>query len=136
MVNDLACIWFTNKVLDGKFYTLGLDYIMADRTPEGFPIDAMDHKFTRAETFERIFPLRASCNVNIKGTGGGRELYAFVCVLAPNVLSRYVFLTLWFWYGALVILNTISIVKAMLLGVGRLRASYLIRATGSTKVDV
>ena len=29
VLNVLGCIWFTNRVLDGRFYTLGYDWIMA-----------------------------------------------------------------------------------------------------------
>ena len=135
---DLACIWFTNKVLDGNFYYLGYDYIFADNTDTGMLVNPNDDKFTRYETLSRLFPLRAACDVEYFGRGGGTQISRFYCVLGSNSLTRYIFLLLWFWYGVLLILTVGTISKdiGMILNTGRLRASFLIRATGSTKVTL
>ena len=134
---DLSSIAFTNKVLNNKFYRLGFDYVMADSLPGfGGTVIPEDNKFSRYETLSRLFPLRGGCDVEWFGKGGGRELWQFYCVLGPNVLSRYVFLLLWFWYCILLLLTIGTIAKDMLIifKSGRLRASFLVRAAGSTKV--
>ena len=138
ILNDLGCVWFTNTVLDGNFYKLGVDYIMADATPENSLINAKDSEFTRLETLARIFPLRAACTVEFKGTGGELDVWRFLCVLGPNVLSRYIFLILWFWYGALLICSFLNVCKiiGMIFNLSKVRASYLMGAVGSTKVSI
>ena len=137
LVFDLGSIAFTNKVLNNKFYRLGYDYVMADNLPGfGGAVISTDDKYSRYETLSRLFPLRGTCDVNWFGKGGDRELWQFFCVLGPNVLSRYIFLLLWFWYGILLIFSIGTIAKDTLIifKSGNLRASFLVRAVGSTKV--
>ena len=134
---DLGCVFFTDKVLDGNFYRLGYDYLMADYI-YGFSGSVMpdDDKYSRYETMARLFPLRGSCDVQFFDKGGKKTTWNFYCVLGPNVLSRYIFLLLWFWYVVLVILTIGTIWKDMLImfNSGKLRATFLVRAVGSTKV--
>ena len=101
-------------------------------------VDPSDDKFTRYETLSRIFPLRAACDVDYFGKGGEIKMSKFYCVLGPNSLSRYIFLLLWFWYGVLLTLTVGTIFKdiGMIFNTGKIRASFLIRAAGSTKVKL
>ena len=121
----LICIWFSNRVLDGKFYSLGINWIMAPQ-----------YNVTRNATLARVFPLESRCLVKVYGTGGTPEHHNFKCILAPNSITQYVFLLMWFWYSTLLIINFVNVllIIAMMTQSYRVRAMYLIRAVGSRKV--
>ena len=133
----MAVIWFNNLVLDGDFLWLGWKWAVASPGREINVADFEgDEKMNRAEVLYRTFPRRAECTVNLGGSGGKKNIHNFYCILAPNVLSQYVFLILWFWYVVLLIINVLNLVMnvLMVLRIGRLRNAYLMRVVGSTKV--
>ena len=136
ILNVLGCVWFTNKVLDGKFYTLGLQWILANGVGFSTVVKILDGNLTKSAILTRIFPKRTSCAIKYMGGGGGTHEQHFYCVLAPNVLSQYIFLILWFWYGFLLIIHLINLflVIGMMCNSANLRAIYLTRAVGSRKV--
>ena len=139
VLNVLGCIWFTNRVLDGRFYTLGYDWIMASGGSEDARvIDAKDGITMKAEILARIFPKRTSCTIKYMGGGGGSVTQNFYCVLAPNVLSQYIFLIIWFWYGFLLVVHSINMLSivGMMCSSTNFRAMYLTRAAGSRKVSI
>ena len=90
----------------------------------------------KAEVLYRTFPRRASCEISFYGTGTAKQTFNYFCVLAPNVLSQYVFLVLWFWYVILIIINFINLclVGLMLLRVSAIRNMYLMRVIGSREL--
>ena len=123
----MSCFLFVNQVLDGKFFKLGTNWI---NPPSGL---------SKNDVLEQVFPLKSRCNVRIGGTGGGDpENHQFMCVLAPNSITRYVFLFMWFWYVFSLVVSTLN----LLLNIGmmghsyKLRALYLVRAVGSRKVQI
>lgn len=139
ILNVLGCVWFTNKVLDGRFRTLGYDWVMAEGGAEyAQVVDAKDGMTMRTEILARIFPKRTSCTITYMGGGGGIHTQNFYCVLAPNVLSQYVFLIMWFWYGFLLICHSINmfLIIGMMCSSTNIRAMYLTRAVGSRKVSI
>ena len=137
MLNVLICFWFNNLVLDGDFYWLGFKWAGA---PYGNEIKASDMEsgqMNRAEILYRTFPRRAECQIRYQGSAGGLQTANFLCVLAPNVLSQYVFLILWFWYAALLIINSVNFIRnlLMVLKIGFVRNVYLMQVVGSKKVS-
>ena len=136
VLNVLVVFWFNNLVLDGGFLNLGLRWANAKGGHEIRVADLEGEKMNKAEVLYRMFPRRAECTAKIIGEGGGPENYHSYCVLAPNSLSQYVFLILWFWYLVLLIINGLNLVRniLMVLRIGILREAYLMRVVGSTKV--
>ena len=125
MVVVIACIWFSNNVLDGQFLSLGPNWVTAPH-----------YGLQRNTTLAKVFPLETRCDVMIMGSGGGLETYRFKCILAPNSITRYVFLLMWFWYALLLFVNSTNVLLTVSM-MGRsywIRAMYLIRAVGSRKV--
>ena len=123
-------------MLDGEFLTLGLRWANAKGGHKIRADDFEGEKMNKAEILYRIFPRRAECTAKLIGKGGGLEHHNFYCILAPNSLSQYVFLILWFWYLVLLIINGLNLVRniLMVLRIGILREAYLMRVVGSTKV--
>ena len=123
-------------MLDGDFLTLGLTWANAKGGHKIRDDDFEGEKMNKAEILYRIFPRRAECTAKLIGKGGGLEHHNFYCILAPNSLSQYVFLILWFWYLVLLIINGLNLVRniLMVLRIGILREAYLMRVVGSTKV--
>ena len=139
VLNVLVCIWFNNLVLDNDFYTLGVNWANApfgNNTVNN--LDNPDGEMNKAEVLYKPFPRRASCKVRYYGTGGSwvPDTHNYFCVLAPNVISQYIFLILWFWYGFLLFINTVNLLRTLLmvLRFTIIRNLYLMRAIGSTKV--
>ena len=133
----MVVFWFNNLVLDGDFLTLGLRWANAKGGHKIRDDDFEGEKMNKAEILYRMFPRRAECTAKIIGDGGGVENHNFYCILAPNSLSQYVFLILWFWYLVLLIINGLNLVRniLMVLRIGILREAYLMRVVGSTKVS-
>ena len=135
----MVCFWFNNLVLDGDFYSLGKKWSLAPRGQTIEPNHFTDNTdaMNKAEFLYRIFPRRAECKVIYGGGGGGVNKMHFYCILAPNVLSQYVFLILWFWYAALLFINGLNLLRnlLMVLKVGTIRNVYLMKVVGSTKVN-
>ena len=123
-------------VLDGEFLTLGLRWANAKNGHEINVAEIEGEKMNKAEILYKMFPRRAECTVKYKGGGSGSNEHNFYCILAPNSLSQYVFLILWFWYLVLLIINGLNLVRniLMVLRIGILREAYLMRVVGSTKV--
>ena len=135
----LACVWFNNLVLDKNFYTLGLDWASApfgNNTINN--LDNPDGAMNKAEVLYKSFPRRASCKVRYYGTGGSwvPDTHNYFCILAPNVISQYIFLILWFWYGFLLLINTLNFLRTLLmvLRFATVRNLYLMGVIGSRKV--
>ena len=124
-------------MLDGDFLTLGLRWANAKGGHKIREADFEGEKMNKAEILYRMFPRRAECTVKVIGEGGGVENHNFYCILAPNSLSQYVFLILWFLYLVLLIINGLNLVRnvLMVLRIGILREAYLMRVVGSTKVS-
>ena len=136
VLNVLLCFWFNNFVLDGDFYWLGPKWSKAPWGETIEPSHVVGDQMNKAELLYRTFPRRAECKVAFGGGGGGVQKLNYYCVLAPNVLSQYVFLILWFWYASLLFINGLNLVRnlLMVLRVGTIRNVYLMKAVGSTKV--
>ena len=138
VLNVLFCFWFNNVVLDGDFYWLGFKWVGAPYGNEIKFSDIESDGMNRAELLYKTFPRRAECTVSYVGSGGGIQKMNYYCILAPNVLSQYVFLILWFWYSALLIINSLNLVRnmIMILKIGVVRNVYLMKVVGSTKVTL
>ena len=119
------CIWFTNRVIDGRFLTLGLHWMFA-----------FDFGIERNQALARVFPLESNCLVKIGGTSGHEEGTNFKCLLPPNVVLQYIILVMWFWYAMLLIVNIVNLalIISMILNSAKIRSIYLLRAVGSRKV--
>ena len=136
VLNVLVVFWFNNLVLDGEFLTLGLRWASAKGGHEINVAEIEGEKMNKAEILYKMFPRRAECTVKYVGSGGKNNEHPFYCILAPNSLSQYVFLILWFWYLVLLVINGLNLVRniLMVLRIGILREAYLMRVVGSTRV--
>ena len=123
-------------MLDGDFLTLGLTWANAKGGHKIRDDDFEGEKMNKAEILYKMFPRRAECTVKYVGSGAKYNEHPFYCILAPNSLSQYVFLILWFWYLVLLIINGLNLVRniLMVLRIGILREAYLMRVVGSTRV--
>ena len=119
------CFWFSNCVLDGQFISYGRNWI------------SPPNNFSRATVLDQVFPNMARCDYAVGGTGGGREITNLKCILAPNSVTRYVFLIMWFWFVILALVNIINVffITGMMKHSFRLRILLLKRAIGSRKVN-
>ena len=136
VLNVLVVFWFNNLVLDGEFLTLGLRWASAKGGHEINVAEIEGEKMNKAEILYKMFPRRAECTVKYVGSGGKNNEHPFYCILAPNSLSQYVFLILWFRYLVLLVINGLNLVRniLMVLRIGILREAYLMRVVGSTRV--
>jgi hypothetical protein len=119
------CFLFSNHVLDGQFLNYGRDWILAPNS------------FAKTRVLDQVFPNMARCDYRTIGSGGGPETRNLKCILAPNSVTRYVFLIMWIWYvilGWINILNLLFII-GMMKRTFRLRVLLLKRAIGSRKVN-
>ena len=143
VLNVIFVIWINNVILDDEFLMLGPKWAIA---PSGI-VDinssgSYDNfygngdQMNKGEFLYKIFPRRAECKVNWYGQGGKPEVTNYYCILGTNSLSQYIFLVLWFWYAALLIINVCNLIRItlMILRVGILRNAYLMRTVLSTKV--
>ena len=123
----MFCIWFTNHVLDDKFFPLGLNWMMG-----------ADIGTSRNQVLGQIFPLESNCKVYFQGYGGSNDIKHWKCLLPPNVILQYIILVLWFWYAMLLIINVLNLalILSMLLNSAKVRSIYLLRAVGNRKVNL
>ena len=135
VLNVLAIFWFNNLVLDGDFLWLGVNWFNAVSDCEGHATKGEGEKITKTELLSRVFPRKAECTVDYYGSSG-KNHHNFICVLPSNSVSQYVFLILWVWYVALLIISGLNLVYTILtvLRIGGLRNACLIKVVGSTKV--
>ena len=122
-------------VLDGDFLWLGVNWFNAVNDCEGHAAKGEGEKITKTELLSRIFPRQAECTVNYYGSSG-KNHHNFICVLPSNSVSQYVFLILWVWYVALLIISGLNLVYTilMVLRISGLRKAYLLKVLGSSKV--
>ena len=135
VLNVLAIFWFNNLVLDGDFSWLGVNWFNSLSDCAGHASKNKGDKITKTELLSRIFPRKAECTVNYYGSSG-KNHHNFICVLPSNSVSQYVFLILWVWYVALLIISGLNLVYTilMVLRISGLRKAYLLKVVGSTKV--
>ena len=147
ITNIFVAFWFNNLVLDGDFAWLGWKWAIAPNGEISYNTKSENTKLAsdieqgtmnKEELLFQSFPRRAACEVGWQGSAAGIQRKNYVCILGPNSLSQYVFLLLWFFYAALLIINVLNLVRIffMIFRVGIFRNSYLMSATGTKKVLV
>ena len=141
ILNILLVFWFNDKVLNGDFLKLGLNWIAAPNGTLSYS-EIKDnkgpsrHKLNKEELLFQTFPRRAECTVNWQGDGGDTNKLSHYCILGANSLAQYIFLFLWFWYALLLAVHVLNFVRIILLylRIGRVRNFFLKSLVGSTKV--
>jgi hypothetical protein len=53
--------------------------------------------------------LQASCDLNTGGSAGGSNENNTLCQLNQNFLNQYIFLILWFWFVALIVIGFLQL---------------------------
>ena len=139
--NVLGCIWFTNRVMDEKFFLLGHKWVKSSIVWERETVNhtwniGWNPAHARGAVLAKVFPLESNCMVKVSGTTGELETYNLKCLLPPNAYLQYIFLILWFWYAMLLLVNFVNllIVVMMMANSAWVRSIYLTRAIGSRKV--
>ena len=146
ITNIFVAFWFNNLVLDGGFAWLGWNWAIAPNGKISYDTEANydmtsdieQGTMNKEELLFQSFPRRAECALGWQGSGGGLQRKNYVCILGPNSLSQYLFLLLWFFYAVLLIINVLNLVRIflMIFRVGIVRNTYLMTATGTSKVMV
>ena len=97
IVNVISNIVFTNRFLNGEFYSYGsrcLDYFNSANAT--------------TSPMTETFPKLTKCTFQKYGVSGTVMKLDAICVLALNIFNEKVYLVLWFWLLALAII-TISV---------------------------
>ena len=120
----LGCFMLSNRVLNGKFMKFGIHWMIAD------------NPLNRISVLSYVFPKQSRCLIPTYGTGGGLQYHNMKCIVASNSITQYVFLIMWFWYVALLVINSVNVlINILMMGPSyHVRALYLTRAVGSRKV--
>ena len=144
ITNIFVAFWFNNLVLDGGFAWLGWNWAIASNGKISYDTEANydmtsdieQGTMNKEELLFQSFPRRAACEVGWQGSAAVIQRKNYVCILGPNSLSQYLFLLLWFFYAALLIINVLNLVRIflMIFRVGIVRNTYLMSATGTNKV--
>ena len=141
VLNVVVVFWFNDKVLDGDFFDIGWNWLIASNGTLSYhdihdKKDPSEAKMNKEELLARTFPRRAECTVKWNGSGGNEQITNYYCILGSNSLSQYLFLFLWFWYTLLLAINVLNLVRIILMiqRVGKIRNIFLMSVVGSTKV--
>ena len=96
------------------------------------------NSFAGLTVLDTVFPKMTRCDYRTIGTGGSSEPEKrnLKCLLAPNSVTRYVFLIMWFWFIILAVINILNVlfIIGMMKHSFKLRVLLLKRAIGSRKV--
>merc|ERR1711874_647644 len=103
----LCCFALLNKLLNGKFWSYGMDvnnYYGTKPSPEELKSNP---GLAKPNPMCSLFPTEVACNLCTGSIGGGcGDKLSLLCILSNNLFNQYFFLILWFWW---VILLSISI---------------------------
>ena len=96
-----------------------------------------DNPLNRSSILSYVFPKQSRCLIPTYGTGGGLQYHNMKCIVASNSITQYIFLIMWFWYAALLVINSVNVlINILMMGPSyNVRALYLTRAVGSRKVN-
>lgn len=94
-------IYFTNRFLAGRFYSLGIEFIQDDF--EG-TMDVLDI----------VFPKVTKCDFYKYGSSGTIQKHDALCVMALNIINEKIFIVLWFWYILMAVVTVLSILWRLL----------------------
>ena len=102
LISVLICICICDKLLGGKFWSYGSDYIEFSQTESESQANPMCH----------LFPTEVSCDVGSGAiTGGGNvDNKNVLCILSNNLFNQYYFFILWIWWTLLIILSILGLI--------------------------
>ena len=96
-----AQIIITNLFLGGHFFTIGINLLQINIDPKIFPI-------------EQIFPNVAKCTLSSYDPSGFLNKSDLYCILPQNIVHKYVYIALWFWYIILSVVTSIHTILQIL----------------------
>lgn len=97
VVNLFIQIYFTNRLFNGQFLLLGINFIRDDFKGE---MDVLDI----------VFPKVTKCHFFKYGASGSIQKHDALCVMALNVINEKIFTFLWFWYVLLIFVTFIAVI--------------------------
>ena len=102
LISVLICICICDKLLGGKFWSYGSDYMEFSQTESDSQANPMCH----------LFPTEVSCDVGSGAiTGGGNvDNKNVLCILSNNLFNQYYFFILWIWWTLLIILSILGLI--------------------------
>eukprot|EP00092_Neocalanus_flemingeri_P010873 GFUD01011710.1.p1 GENE.GFUD01011710.1~~GFUD01011710.1.p1 ORF type:complete len:400 (+),score=91.68 GFUD01011710.1:31-1200(+) len=104
-LNVLGNIYFMDVFLGGEFRTYGLQVAsIVEEDPED-----------RVDPMSRIFPRVTKCTFNKFGPSGSIQRRDAMCVLPVNIINEKIYVFLWFWLTALVIITGLSLLHSAFL---------------------
>eukprot|EP00091_Calanus_sinicus_P001487 TRINITY_DN11475_c0_g1_i1.p1 TRINITY_DN11475_c0_g1~~TRINITY_DN11475_c0_g1_i1.p1 ORF type:complete len:207 (+),score=53.67 TRINITY_DN11475_c0_g1_i1:49-621(+) len=104
-LNVLGNIYFIDVFLGGEFRTYGLQVAsMMEEDPED-----------RVDPMSRIFPRVTKCTFNKFGPSGSIQRRDAMCVLPVNIINEKIYVFLWFWLAALLIITGLSLLYSAFL---------------------
>lgn len=95
-VNVIGNIYFTDKFLNGKFLTFG--------------IEALKPNNSSISPFVEIFPRVTKCDFFKVGPSGTIQNVDTLCVLALNILNEKLYIFLWWWFIILTIASGLALI--------------------------
>lgn len=106
LVISILHFYFTPLFIGKEYTTFGIDVLLTI---------IKDSKEIVDNPLHSMFPTVANCEFD-KGFGLGnvQTFKAFKCTLSMNELYQKVFLTLWFWFFGLLILNSFAFLRNLL----------------------
>jgi len=104
-LNVLGNIYFMDVFLGGEFRTYGLQVASI------MELDPED----RVDPMSRIFPRVTKCTFNKFGPSGTVQRRDAMCVMPVNIINEKIYVFLWFWLTALVIITGLSLLYSAFL---------------------
>lgn len=126
IVNAIGNLFLTHRILNREFFSYGSRYLQFLMEDDPLLVDPM------IETFPKL----TKCQMQIFGVTGTLQNFDAICVLALNILNEKIFLILWFWLLALVILSTsVFIFRTLFMHVKRYRVPMFQRRAHTMHVE-
>jgi len=108
----LICFHILDSLLNGKFWSYGLDvnnYYSTKPTPE--ELESNPGLLTKPNPMCSLFPTEVACNLCTGSIGGGcGDKISKICILSNNLFNQYFFLILWFWWIILLVISVLGLV--------------------------
>jgi hypothetical protein len=93
-------MFLMDKILDGEFFTYGIEVIKFMQSDQEDRVDPMIY----------IFPRMATGTSEMYGLSGAVERHDALCILPLNIVNEKIYIFLWFWFIILAILTFLLVV--------------------------
>ncbi|KAG6448968.1 hypothetical protein O3G_MSEX005805 [Manduca sexta] len=111
LVNVVGQIFLLDIFLGGAFRNYGAAVAAFTHIPR-VPADMMD--FGSVNPMDQYFPKLTKCWLRSYGPSGSLQIKDRLCVLPLNIVNEKIFVILWFWLIALVLVSTLAILFRVL----------------------